>query len=192
MNNFILSSISHVWWVTVDFKILQEGVQLVNFLNMENINTISGSAGRREAAMSVGQEQRGFPRFLLTWCKQWDMTLANLYTTTPRNKSTYPPNVTFMDPMVHILYRKNVLRNFSVQTGPSRNTKTTTIGNANSILYGMDNDGNDVPQQSFHWREECNIENNIKIMISIDRKMPVQISQEQEQQKHEYMPSEFL
>ena len=56
---------------SVDFKILQEGFQLVNFLNMENINnTISGSAGRREAAMSVRQEQRGFPRFLLTLCKE--------------------------------------------------------------------------------------------------------------------------
>ena len=47
---------------SVDFKILQEGVQLVNFLNMEKINTISGSAERREAAMIVGQEQRSFPR----------------------------------------------------------------------------------------------------------------------------------
>ena len=56
----------------------------------------------------------------------------------------------------------------------------------------MDNYVNDVSQQSFHSTEECNIENNIKIRISIDSKIPVKISQEQEQQKHEYMPSEFL
>ena len=56
---------------SVHFKILQEGFQLVNFLNMDNINnTISGSGGRRKAAMSVGQEQRGFPRCLLTLCKE--------------------------------------------------------------------------------------------------------------------------
>ena len=51
----------------------------------------------------------------------------------------------------------------------------------------MDNYGNDVPQQSFHSTEECNIGNNIKIRISIDSKIPVEISQEQEQ--HGNMPS---
>ena len=48
---------------------------------------------------------------------------------------------------------------------------------------------NDVPQQGFHSTEECNIGNNIKIRISIDSKIPVEISHEQQQQQHEYMAS---
>ena len=118
--------------------------------------------------------------------------LANLYTTTPRNQSTYPQNVPFMDPTVDSLYSKNLLRNFSLETVPSGNAKSTTIGNANRILYGMDNYVNDVSQQGFHSTEERNIGNNIKIRISIDSKIPVKISHEQEQQQHEHMPSEFL
>ena len=51
----------------------------------------------------------------------------------------------------------------------------------------MDNYVNDVSQQSFHSTEKCNIRNNIKIRISIDSKIPVEISQEQEQ--HGHMPS---
>ena len=79
------------------------------------------------------------------------------------------------------------MRNFSLQPAASGNPTSTTIGNANSILYGMDNYVNAVPQQGFHSTEECNIGNNIKIRISIDSKIPVEISQEQEQ--HAHMPS---
>ena len=113
--------------------------------------------------------------------------MANLYTTTPTSQSTYARNLPFIDPMVDSLYSQNRLNNFSLQTAPSGNAKTTTIGNANSILYGMDNYVNDVSQQSFHSTEKCNIRNNIKIRISIDSKIPVEISQEQEQ--HGHMPS---
>ena len=108
---------------------------------------------------------------------------GNIHTSTPINEATFP----FMDQMMDNLYSENVIRNFSVQPAPSGNHTSTTIGNANSILYGMDNYVNDVPQQSFHSTEECNIGNNIKIRISIDSKIPVEISQEQEQ--HEHMAS---
>ena len=81
-----------------------------------------------------------------------------------------------MDRMVHNLYSKNVLKNFSVQTAPSGNAKSTTIGNANSILYGMDNYVNDVSRQIFHSTEECNIGHNIQIRISIESKIAVEIS----------------
>ena len=109
--------------------------------------------------------------------------MRHLYTSTPGKQSTYAP---FIDPMVDSVYSKNVLRNYSVETLPSGNAKSTTIVNANSILYGMDNYVNDVSQQIFHSTEECNIGNNIKIRISIDSKIPVEISQEQQQQQHEY------
>ena len=92
--------------------------------------------------------------------------------------------------MVDSLYSKNVLRKFSLKTPPSGNAKSTTIGNANSIVYGMDNYVNDVPQQGFDSTEECNIGKNIKIRISIDSKIPVEISHKQDQ--HEHMPSQFL
>ena len=108
---------------------------------------------------------------------------ANIHTSTPINEAGFP----FMDPMMDNLYSENVMRNFSVQPGPSGNQTSTIFGNANSILYGMDNYGNDVPQQTFHSTEECNIGNNIKIRISIDSKIPVEISHEQEQ--HEHMTS---
>ena len=88
--------------------------------------------------------------------------MRHLYTSTPTKQSTYPPNVPFIDPMVDSVYSKNVLRNYCVETLPSGNAKSTTIGNANSILYGMHNYVNDVPQQGFHSTEECNIGNNIK------------------------------
>ena len=77
----------------------------------------------------------------------------DLYTSTPTKKSTYPPNVPFIDAIVDSVYSKNVLRNYSVETLPSGNAKSTTTGNANSILYGMDNYVNDVPHQGFHSTE---------------------------------------
>ena len=107
----------------------------------------------------------------------------NIHTSTPINEAGFP----FMDPMMDNLYSENVMRNFSLQPAPSGNPTSTIFGNANSILYGMDNYVNDVPQQGFYSTEECNIGNNIKIRISIDSKIPVEISQEQEQ--HEHMPS---
>ena len=107
--------------------------------------------------------------------------LTNMNTSTPVNEA----NFAFMDPMMDNLYSENIMRNFSVQPAPSGNPTSSIFGNANSILYGMDNYVNDVPQQSFHSTEECNIGNNIKIRISIDSKIPVKISQEQEQ----HMPS---
>ena len=108
---------------------------------------------------------------------------TNMHTSTPINEASFP----FMDPMMDNLYSENVMRNFSLQPAPSGNPTSTIFGNANSILYGMDNYANDVPHQSFHSTEECNIGNNIKIRISIDSKIPVEISQEQEQ--HGHMPS---
>ena len=95
-----------------------------------------------------------------------------------------------MAPMMDSLYSENIMRNDSVQPAPSGIANSTTVGNANSILNGMDNYGNDVPQESFHSTEECNIGNNIKIRISIDSKIPVEISQEQEQHRH--TPSKSL
>ena len=108
---------------------------------------------------------------------------TNMNTSTPVNEAGFP----FMDSMMDNLFSENVMRNFSLQPAASGNPTSTTIGNANSILYGMDNYVNDVPHQGFHSTEECNIGNNIKIRISIDSKIPVEISQEQEQ--HAYMPS---
>ena len=94
----------------------------------------------------------------------------NIHTSTPINEAGFP----FMDPMMDNLYSENVMRNFSLQPAPSGNLTSTIFGNANSILYGMDNYLNDVPQQGFHSTEECNIGNNIKIRISIDSKIPVE------------------
>ena len=108
---------------------------------------------------------------------------TNMNTSTPVNEASFP----FMDSMMDNLFSKNVMRNISLQPAASGNPTSTTIGNANSILYGMDNYVNDAPHQTFHSTEECNIGNNIKIRISIDSKIPVEISQEQEQ--HAYMPS---
>ena len=109
--------------------------------------------------------------------------LTNMNTSTPVNEAGFP----FLDPMMDNLYSENIMRNFSLQPPPSKNPTSTIFGNANSVLYGMDNYVNDVPQQTFHSTEECNIGNNIKIRISIDSKIPVEISQEQEQ--HEHMAS---
>ena len=109
--------------------------------------------------------------------------LTNMNTSTPVNETSFP----FMDSMMDNLFSENVMRNFSVQPAPSGNPTSTIFANANNVLYGMDNYGNDVPQQGFHSTEECNIGNNIKIRISIDSKIPVEISQEQQQ--HEHMPS---
>ena len=64
-----------------------------------------------------------------------------------------------MDPMMDNLFRENVIRNFYVQPAASGNPTSTTISNANSILYGMDNYVNDVSKQTFHWREQINIGN---------------------------------
>ena len=77
----------------------------------------------------------------------------DLYTSTLIKQSTYPQNVPFIDPIVDSVYSKNVLRDYSVETLPSGNAKSTTTGNANSILYGVDNYVNDVPQQGFHSTE---------------------------------------
>ena len=63
-----------------------------------------------------------------------------IHTSTPVNEAGFP----FMDPMMDNLFSENVIRNFSVQPAASGNPKSTTIGNANSILYGMDNYVNDV------------------------------------------------
>ena len=107
----------------------------------------------------------------------------NIHTSTPINEASFP----FMDPMMDNLYNENVIRNFSLQPAPSGNPTSTIFGNANRILYGMDKYVNNVPQQTFPSTEECNIGNNIKIRISIDSKIPVEISQEQEQ--HGHMPT---
>ena len=80
---------------------------------------------------------------------------ANIHTSTPINEAGFP----FMDPMMDNFYSENVMRNFSVQTAPSRNRTSTIFGNANSILYGMDNYVNDVSKQTFHSREDFNNEN---------------------------------
>ena len=85
----------------------------------------------------------------------------NMHTSTPINEAAFP----FMDPMMDNLYSENVMRNFSLQPAPSANATTIIFGNADSILYGMDNYGNDVPQQTFHSTEEFNSGNNIKIRI---------------------------
>ena len=65
---------------------------------------------------------------------------ANMHTSTPINEASFP----FMDQMMDNVYSENVIRNFSLQPPPSGNLTTTTIGNANSIFYGMDNYVNDV------------------------------------------------
>ena len=65
---------------------------------------------------------------------------AIIHTNTPVNEA----NFAFMDSMMDNLYSENVMRNFSVRPTPSTNLTSTTIGNANSILYGMDNYVNDV------------------------------------------------
>ena len=88
--------------------------------------------------------------------------MRHLYKYTPTKQSIYPPNLPFIDPMVDSVYSKNVLRIYSVETVPSGNAKSITIGNANNVLYGMDNYVNDLPHQGFHSTEECNIGNNIK------------------------------
>ena len=80
---------------------------------------------------------------------------GKIHTSTPVNQAGFP----FMDPMMDNLYSKNVIRNFSVQPAPSGNFTSTTIGNANSMFYGMDNYVNDVSKQTFHSREQINIGN---------------------------------
>ena len=74
---------------------------------------------------------------------------TNIHTSTPINEAGFP----FMDSMMDNLYSENIMRNFSVQPGPSGNPTSTIFGNANSILYGMDNYVNDVSKQTFHSRE---------------------------------------
>ena len=102
-----------------------------------------------------------------------------MHTSTPINEVGYP----LMDPMMDNLYTEKVMRNFSLQPAPSGNPTSTIFGNANSILYGMDNYVNDVPHQGFHSTEECNIGNKIKIRISIDSKIPVEISENNSMKK---------
>ena len=79
----------------------------------------------------------------------------NMNTSTPINEASFP----FIDPIIDNLYSENVMRNFSLQPAASGNLTSTTIGNANSIFYGMDNYVNDVSKQTFHSREEFNIGN---------------------------------
>ena len=64
---------------------------------------------------------------------------AKIHTSTPINEAGFP----FMDPMIDNLYSENVISNFSVQPAPSGNLTSTTIGNANSIFYGINNYVND-------------------------------------------------
>ena len=99
---------------------------------------------------------------------------TNMNTSTPVNEAGFP----FIDSMMDNLFSKNVMRNFSLQPAASGNPTSTTIGNANSILYGMDNYVNDVPQETFHSRVKFNI--GKKKRISKDSKIPVEISQEQD------------
>ena len=80
---------------------------------------------------------------------------ANMNTSTTINEAGFP----LMDPMMENLYSENVMRNFYLQPAPSGNITSTTIGNANSIFYGMDNYVNDVSKQTFHSREDFNNEN---------------------------------
>ena len=74
---------------------------------------------------------------------------TNINTSTQINEAGFP----FMDSMMDNLFSENVMRNFSLQPAPSGNTTSTIFGNANSILYGMDNYVSDVPQQRFHSTE---------------------------------------
>ena len=106
---------------------------------------------------------------------------TNINTSTQINEAGFP----FMDSMMDNLYSENVMRNFSLQPAASGNATSTIFGNANSVLYSMDNYVNDVPHQGFHSREKFNI--GKKKRISKDSKIPVEISQEQDQ--HAYMPS---
>ena len=78
---------------------------------------------------------------------------TNMNTSTSVNEARFP----FMDSMMDNLFSENVMRNFSLQPAASGNPTSTTIGNANSIVYGMDNYVNDVPQETFHSRVKCNI-----------------------------------
>ena len=78
---------------------------------------------------------------------------TNINTSTPVNEASFP----FMDSMMDNLFSENVMRNISLQPAASGNPTSTTIGNANSILYGMDNYVNDVPQETFHSRVKFNI-----------------------------------
>ena len=83
---------------------------------------------------------------------------TNMHTSTPINEAAFP----FMDPMMDNLYSENVMRNFSVQPAPSGNPTSSIFGNANSILYGMDNYVNDVPQQSFTQQKNVILETTSK------------------------------
>ena len=94
---------------------------------------------------------------------------TNMNTSTPVNEASFP----FMDSMMDNLFSENVMRNYSVEPAASGNPTSTVFGNANSVLYGMDNYVNDVPQETFHSREKFNI--GKKKRISIDSKIPVDI-----------------
>ena len=54
------------------------------------------------------------------------------------NQATDARNVPFINPILDTVYSKNVLRNYSFETVPHGNAKSTKIGNANFMLYGMD------------------------------------------------------
>ena len=54
------------------------------------------------------------------------------------NKATDRQNVPFINPILHTVYSKNLLRKYSFENVPYGNAKSTKIGNANFMLYGMD------------------------------------------------------
>ena len=84
--------------------------------------------------------------------------LTNMNTSTPVNETSFP----FMDSMMDNLFSENVMRNFSVQPAPSGNQTSTIFANASNVLYGMDNYGNDVPQQSFTQQKNVILETTSK------------------------------
>ena len=81
---------------------------------------------------------------------------TNMNTSTQINEAGFP----FMDSMMDNLYSEKVMRNFSLQPPPSGNATSTIFGNANSVLYSVDNYVNDVLQETFHSREKFNIGKN--------------------------------
>ena len=115
------------------------------------------------------------------------MHTSNLHTNTPNTG-----NIPFMDPIMDNNYTDSVMRGYSNQYGHSGNATISTISNANSILYGMENYGNDGWQPNFPSTEDDNIGNKIKIKISIDSKLPVEILNEKEEQQHQSMYSNSL
>ena len=101
-------------------------------------------------------------------------------------------NLPFMDPTMDNNYTDTVMRGYSNQYGHSGNATISTISNANSILYGIENYGNDGWEPNFPSTEDDNIGNKIKIRISIDSKLPVEILNGKEEQQYQSMSSNSL